>query len=218
MKVDSSEPDKVKKYLIARGHTVQRLDFGDFHIERQGLVISIERKSAQDFIKSIWDKRLETQLRKNLQEADAVVLLMEGKLGVGRNGYVYSNGKNTGVPHASVLSGLTYIALRGVTLLWNPSEDPLTTAAYVDRLDKQLTSDDLPGILTRGRAKKKLWPFLAPAEQALVNLSVGLGPSKAPLILRECTLSELLAMDQEELLTLPGIGPSIAKRILKIAR
>lgn len=217
MKVDSNEPKKVRRYLEARGHTVERLPFGDYWIERKGLLISIERKSTPDFIKSVWDERLKNQLHKNLEGADAVVLLLEGRMGVGRNGYVYQDGKNTGIPHASLLSGLTYIALCGVTVMWNPSEDALTTAAYLDRLDTQLTTDDLPGLLTRGRQKLKIWTKLAPPEQALVNLKVGLGPSTAPSVIEACgTISKLFSMSRAELCSLPGVGPTIAKRILTI--
>lgn len=79
--IDSREPktvqEKVKKIGLSHNFTVETryMDIGDYVFEDQG--IAIERKTVMDFVNSVRDGRIETQMR-NLEQYEHPYLFISG--------------------------------------------------------------------------------------------------------------------------------------------
>lgn len=92
--IDSREPEdtvRILKMLLGKDVPIHReaLDCGDYVlVDRQGQMLGIERKTPGDFMGSITDGRLESQLARMHAKYDIRILLLHGAYEEGGDGKV----------------------------------------------------------------------------------------------------------------------------------
>jgi ERCC4-type nuclease len=123
--VDERERNsKVPEYLTAKGVTFlfKMLDVGDYII---GNTIGVERKTANDYINSIIDGRLFTQLSRLKEKYDKAILIIEGN--------TYKILKERKIHRNAILGSYVTITFDlGVTILYSKDEEE--TAELIKRL------------------------------------------------------------------------------------
>ena len=222
MLVDSNEPKEIRDYLVAQGHTAKRLPYADYWLcmTKDTPQHVVQRKRIQDLVASVYDDRLREDLARCFKAVGAAVLLVEGRYWAGRDGMVHIGRHRTHMPYLTLISGLTELALLyGVTVIHSPDDAPLTTERFLDKLERDLSSEHATSLLTRGsvRKRKTLPAGLSPSATALVRLNIGIGAKQALEILEHCSFQSLMSMDEAALRLLPHIGSLKAKRIREIA-
>lgn len=123
--VDTREPKTLDQGLSQVGFEVfrQTLDSGDFlWVAKDGKTVAVERKTTNDLLAAMKDTqanghpRLKNQLERMLQAYDINVLLIEGKLTCGPDGFAVSEGRSTGWQWDGLDNMLISIQRSGVIL------------------------------------------------------------------------------------------------------
>ena len=96
--VDVHEPETIRVALgdlVMVAPLVSTEGGGDYlWIDSSGKTMAIERKEANDFVKSLGDGRLQEQLSRLIKAYDYPILLTEGNFNVNHDGLVVIPGKN----------------------------------------------------------------------------------------------------------------------------
>ncbi|MBC8741873.1 hypothetical protein F6X40_35585 [Paraburkholderia sp. UCT31] len=174
---------------------VKELSCGDYLVRED---VAIERKSATDFVLSIFDQRLFQQVARLKQEFARPIFVVEGDVFKTRSQ----------ISPQSLQGAISYlVAVEGVTLLTYDS--PAQTAALIATMARHL-QDGLGYEVPTRAAKPKLGPDTA---QFLLEGLPGCGPKTAKTLVSTFG-SPLAAFNAsvEELCKVPGVGKKTAER------
>ena len=198
------------KELIKNGLEVeeQQLISADFVIQSKTLedainTIGIERKNQNDFINSIIDKRILTQLKSLKENFSIPLLIIEGS----RNIYTIRNF------HPNAIRGmLSAIAIDfQIPIIY--TRNHRDTAALLTTIAKRLES---PKNLILSLKKKK--PLtLKEQQQYLIESLPGIGPSLSKALLTKFgSVKKIINAKEHHLQTIDKIGPKKTKRIKEV--
>jgi len=179
---------------------VSTLASGDYVINE---IVGIERKTGNDFARSVFDGRLFRQVSALTRSYERPLLLLEGLV----------PGQET--------SGVSWAALRGaiisVTAVFavpivcsSNSAESAEVIATVSRQISAVVQDDgyaRPGYRPKGWRKRALY---------LLQGLPGVGPKRATELLTACgSVRAVFGADEATLVSVPGLGPAIAEGIVK---
>jgi fanconi anemia group M protein len=175
---------------------VKELSCGDYLVRED---VAIERKSATDFVVSIFDQRLFQQVARLKQEYARPIFVVEGDVFKTRSQ----------ITPQALQGAISYlVAIEGVTLLTYDS--PAQTAVLVATMARHLQEGLGYEVPTRA-AKPKVGPDTA---QFLLEGLPGCGPKTAKTLVS--TFGSALAAfnaSVEDLCKVPGVGKKTAERI-----
>ncbi len=176
--MDDREPEIIELLLRKQGVLVdrKRIEIADYLI---GENVCIERKSLNDFIRSIYDGRLFDQIEQMENTCNIAIVLVEEP-----HFHVKENSK----PH--YLGALSSLALRGISVIHVSSSND--TARFLFYLARKVEGGKPSVIPVRKRRKLKSW------EEAFAVLTSfpSIGPKSAEKLLREFgTLREIFNAD-----------------------
>lgn len=201
--VDTREIPELVEKLRYRGAEVivKQLDFGDYVISSD---IVIERKTLDDFVKSIFDGRLFQQLANMTKQYPRPLLIIEGEKkrhveGIGEAAYFGAL--------ASVLADFK------VPIFFASNHDEVTGIVFhIARREQMEKKRDI-----RIREGKK--PSTIAENQLFVASGLpGVSNVLADRLLSEFeTLERLFSSSELELLKVEGIGPGTAKKIRQLS-
>ena len=97
--------------------TVGALSVGDIHVPLPTGLLVIERKGASDFLSSISDGRIFSQVERMAEIAEFSVVVVHGSLGYNEKDFVLVNGKETNWNGYSVRASMLAIQLSGCALV-----------------------------------------------------------------------------------------------------
>lgn len=203
---DDRDRSDVVRQLSLRGDVdidLRRLEVGDFICSDR---VAFERKSVEDFLKSLMDKKLFTQVRELKDSFECPILLIEG---IG----IYRNRKVNVHPNAVAGALASIIADYKIPTLW--SETPIESAQilYWTAHREQFENGRVPAI----RAKKKAFGLADELEFVVAGLP-GVSTLAARRILgRFRTLKGIFSASEEELREVEMIGEKKARRICELA-
>lgn len=202
MIVDSRESRSgLKTLLEARGIEVlvEELECADV-VLADGL--AVERKAANDFILSIENRRIFTQLAVCKKTYARVFVIVEGDIFKTRST----------MAEDALLGALSYISLlENVPVLF--TSNTAQTSQLLIRLQKHALEGLGYEIALRGAKPKDRYP----QSQYLVEGLPGVGPAAAKKLLTHFgTASAVLQASVEELRNAPGIGPKTASSIREV--
>lgn len=189
-------PEHLKSLKYVRLE-IEQLEVADYVL---GPRIAVERKSAEDLVASILDKRLFSQVERLRQSYDQVIYLIEGE-------DLYQAGNL----HPNAIRGaLSYlVVLNGVSLFRSdsPQDSALLLATMARHAQHGL------GYEISAHPKRRT-PSPQLQMRYLVEDLPGIGPKTARALLGEFgSLRALFAAGEAELRRVPGIGPKRARGI-----
>ena len=198
--VDTREfRSKVVKELFSKGIIMQSLmlGVGDYLI---GKDVCVERKSVKDFVNSLVDKRIFTQLRRMKDEFRNPLLIVEGAENI------FSVRK----VHPNSLRGL----LLSISVDYNIpvlfSRDEAETADFLELLIKRGSKE--PGKILK--TEKKI--LTSDVQESIACLLPGIGVKTGESLLKRFkTLKNLFNAGIDELMEVDGVGKKTAEEIHK---
>ncbi len=195
--MDDREPELIEKLLRKQGVVVERrrIEVSDYLI---GTNVCVERKSLNDFIKSIYDGRLFDQVEQMRTNCEIIVIVIEEP---------YFHIRRNAVPH--YLGALSSLALRGVSVIHVTS--PEDTAKFLAYLSKKVEGDRPSIIPVKKRRKPKSWEE---AYAILVSFP-SIGPKSAEKLLNEFgTLRDVFSADFHRLRRV--VGEAKARKLQEV--
>ena len=214
------------------------LEHGDYLIRGNRITILVERVSNTGLLSDIQSGRMVEKLRGCAEDADVVLLIIEGLIFPGRDGYAlvqesgysfsyydlkgpFAEGadlrmslRRTGFHYHSVAEFLTSVCLRWVHKI-EYTLSPSETAYRLKELDSYFSKDEHSLHLQRTR------PFDmkgedSPHELLLTGLP-GIGKEKAKAIVRHFGKAPLKwTVDEKELCKVEGIGKTTAQKLISL--
>ncbi|MBS3168232.1 hypothetical protein J4216_03850 [Candidatus Woesearchaeota archaeon] len=208
--IDNRENREIVKALEVEELIIERkqLELADFIIETKTLdnkiqKVGIERKTQQDLLNSIIDKRLLNQLILLKENFDIPLLIIEGSENIYRLRDFHPN---------SIRGMISTIAIDfQIPIIYTESQKD--TAKYIALIAKRLEKPRKPISLF---AKRKP---LTPIEQQLsiVESLPGVGPTIAKsLISKFKTIKKIASASEEQLMKIDKIGKKKAQELKKI--
>ena len=201
---DSREHGAVIDYLFKNGINVKvgQLKAGDFIISED---VGVERKTTEDFVNSLIDKRLFEQAQKLKQNFVRPLYIIEG------NFDTLFSVRN--VDSKAILGALTSLILDWqVPLLF--SRSPEETADIITNLAKREQVDNKKLVSVRSGQKPKI---LTEQQQYFIEGLPNIGPAAARNLLKHFTTPKnILNASIEELKEVDGIGKILAEQIRKL--
>jgi ERCC4-related helicase len=200
--VDTRELAEFVDKLRYRGAIVEvkQLDIGDFVASSE---IVIERKTLDDFVKSVYDGRLFRQLANMSDKYPRPILVIQGErkdlLGIGESAFYGAV--------ASIISDFK------VPVFFAPSERDVVEIVYHIARREQLEKKK-DARLREGRKPMTL----ADTQRYIVAGIPGISSVLADRLLSKMiTIEKLFSSSEQELLSVDGIGDVTAKRIRQLA-
>lgn len=176
---------------------IEQLEVADYVLSPR---IAVERKSAEDLVASILDKRLFSQVERLKQSYDQVIYLIEGE-DLYQAGNLHPNAIRGALSYLVVLNGVSLFRSDG------PQDSALLLATMARHAQHGL-GYEISAHPKRRAASPRL------QMRYLVEDLPGIGPKTARALLGEFgSLRALFAAGEAELRRVPGIG---AKRALGI--
>ena len=201
---DSREHGSVIDRLFKNGINVKvgQLKAGDFIISED---VGVERKTTDDFVNSLVDKRLFEQAQKLKQNFVRPLYIIEGNF---ENLFSVRN-----VDSKAILGALTSLILDWqVPLLF--SRNPEETADIITNLAKREQIDNKKLVSVRSGQKPKI---LTEQQQYFIEGLPNIGPTAARNLLKHFTTPKnILNASIEELKEVDGIGKILAEQIRKL--
>jgi len=182
---------------------MKRLEVGDFIASDRAC---IERKTVQDFLQSIIDKRLMSQLAEMKRNFEKPIILLEG---------VDSFYIHRGIHPNAIRGAISSIVLNhGVSII--PTENERDTAEMVYAIAKREQVDEKRPISLRGERK----PILFSEKQRFVveslpHVSAVLADR---LLTRFKTVENVMKASKKELMEVEGVGEKKAEDISKVLK
>ena len=215
--IDVMEPARIAKDLLDIGD-VQSLPSADYRwFTIKGELVGIERKSIQDFLGSLSNGSLADELRRLAEDVDIPILLSEGPLDVDHvSGTIYrsywSGGKfhrrETGWKISSYIPAIYgFCRTFGVFPFYSPSiNETAKVIRYLYNYDQETYHTEV------FKVRKRDYVIPSPAA---VTLSAIVGPKTAHELLSHFgSLRKVLMADRKELITVYGIGPKTADKLI----
>ncbi len=195
--MDDREPEIIEILLRKCGALVskRRIEIADYLI---GVDVCVERKSLNDFIRSIYDGRLFNQIEQMKNVCNTIIVLVEEP-----HFHIRPNSK------LHYLGALSSLALRGISVIHVASPDD--TARFLFYLAKKVEGEKPSIIPVKRRRRPKSW------EEAFVVLTSfpGIGPKSAEKLLRRFgTLNDVFNADFSSLKRV--IGEAKAKKLKEV--
>lgn len=161
--------------------------------------IAVERKEANDFIRSIIDGRVFDQIERMKESYPRAVVIVEGNL------------ESNLHPNAVKGAFCSITIDRGVPVLW--SENEADTAAYIAVIAKRLLRGELPARLRP--EKKRL--SLKEQQQFIVESLPGVGPQLARSLLKQFgSVEKVFSANTNKLRQVEKIGEKKAAEIRRV--
>ncbi len=205
--IDTREDKKIIRELVKHNLDIEikQLIVADFIIQTKDvndkiIQIGIERKTTNDFLNSIIDRRIITQLMRLKENFEAPILVIEGE----ENIYQIRNF------HPNAIRGMfASIAIDfQIPILY--TKNHRDTASLIGIISKHLDKQKKPMSLLSKRkplTKKE-------QKEYLVESLPGIGPTLAKSILKELkTIKNLANSEEAKLKEIEKIGPKKAKEI-----
>ena len=200
LEVDTRErASPIVRFLAAAGAglTFTTLKLGDYRV---GRVLVVERKSAWDFWKSIFDGRLFRQAVQLARLTPRPLNLVEGQ------------GPNLTDPRVRGAL-VTVAAVIGVPILF--SRDPADSARWILTAARQFAARQefsvaRPGWRPKGKRARQIF---------ILQGFPGIGPIRASRLLdRFGSIRGVLAADEKSFLEVVGMGPKTARAFVSLTR
>jgi len=178
----------------------KQLEVGDYILSER---VCAERKTAQDFLGSVFDQRIFAQLRDLKDSFEKPLLVIEGQ-----NLYSERN-----VHPNSVRGALACIAIDyGIPILW--TESPEETAALLYWIARREQVEEEKCLAIRGQKKTVT---LKEQQEFLVAGLPGVNTKRAKRLLEKLgTPEKVFRASEERLKKVDGIGDVMAKNLRKI--
>jgi ERCC4-type nuclease len=179
----------------------KQLDVGDYILSER---VCAERKTTQDFVSSIADKRLFSQLDAMKEFYKNPILIIEGD-------DVLSTGRNI---HPNAIRGaIASIAIDyGIPILHTMTQMDTAHQMFIIAQREQLESNKTVGI--RGKKKARSTQYM---QEFLVSGIPKINTKKArALLVHFKTPEKIFCASEMELAKAPGIGPELARQIRKL--
>ena len=191
--MDDREPEVIERLLRRNGVFVERrrIEVADYLI---GMDVCIERKTLEDFLRSIYDGRLFEQIEEMISCCDKLIVLIENSHKL----------ESRARPH--YLGTLAYLSLRGVSVIHLDGREE--TAAFLSYLARKVEGDKPSTIPIRRKRRPKAFE-----EAYSVLLSFpSIGPKSAEKLMSEFrNLREIFNADFPKLKSV--IGESKARKL-----
>jgi len=201
--VDHREKNSaIVKHLLNKSAkiSVEALDAADYIVSSD---CGIEYKTMKDFIDSIIDQRLITQMRNLSSRYSKPVLIIEG------DEDLYSQ-RNI---HQNAVRGMIASILTGFRVPVFQTKNPLDTAEMIYALARREQDEkETDFVLEKGKL------LVSDNEQEIIIASIpDVGPVLAKKLLQKFkTIKKIMTSSAEELKQIEGIGDKKAKRIIDI--
>lgn len=211
---EKSSKDKIKIYADTRESNslvlrsldnmdveidMKPLSVGDYQINNE---IAIERKTTQDFLDSIVDKRLYKQAKSLTEEFKKPIMIIEGDDLY--SGFIQPNAVRGAIASIAIDFSIPIIPTRS-------EED---TALMIYRIAKREGTSENRPVQTRTEKKPS---NLTEQQLFIVESLPNVGPVTAKKILKEFkTIENIVKADEEEIKKIDGIGSKIAKNIKEV--
>jgi ERCC4-related helicase len=172
------------------------LSVADYQISQE---LAVERKSTQDFVKSVIDKRLYKQAMDLVENFNKPVIILEGE-------NLYASGL-----HPNAIRGALASLAVDFTIPIIPTRSPEDTGAMLYRLALREQKDNAKEIQLRTEKKP-----LSQWEQQLyiIESLPNVGPVTARKLLEEfVTVKNVINASKDDLKKIDGIGDKIAQKI-----
>ena len=179
---------------------VEQLEMADYVLSSR---VAVERKSASDFVSSILDKRLFSQVEQLKQVFDLVVYLVEGEdlYSVRR---VHPNAIRGALSYLMILGGVSVVRT-------STPEDSAVLLATMARHEQQGLGYELSLNPKRRNRSRRL------QMRYLVEDLPGIGPRMADRLLQSfTTVRSVFSASEADLCRVAGIGPTRARRIVAL--
>lgn len=203
--VDSRERnERIIECIKAKANVrIHSLPVGDYLVSDR---VAIERKTIPDFLQSLIDKRLLTQLREMVRNFKNSILILEGQQDIFSERNIHPN---------AIRGALASIILDfGVSVI--PTQDEDDTAALILSLAKREQEDEGRLVSLRGERK----PLILSERQIYVAESL---PNVSAVLARRLldhfgSLENLVSAAESELTKVEGIGTGKAREIRKVLK
>ena len=195
-------PSGVVRELTRMGAEVEtkQLEVGDFLLSER---VGIERKTVEDFLQSMIDKRLMTQVRQLTENFDRPVLILEG-----------DNLYDKRAIHPNAIKGSLASLAVDYHIPILPSKDEIETASLlyaIARREQQGVSKEIP---IRGEA---MGLNLPEQQRFVIEGLPGVSAVLAKRLLEHFTTVEnVMKASEEELMQVHGIGKEKAANIRRV--
>ncbi len=201
---------EIKKELIKQGLEVieKQLSYADFIIKTKDInnkivTVGIERKTINDFLNSIIDKRLINQIIDLKKNFDIPLLVIEGT----ENIYEIRNFHPNSI--RGMLASIAIDFQTPILYTRNYYDTANLLAVIAKRLEKHRS---LPSLL-----KKRKPLTLKQQQEFLIESLPGVGPVLSRSLLKEFkTVKAILNASEEELEKIPKMGPKKIEAIKKV--
>ncbi len=180
--------------------TLKSLNIADYIISNK---IAIERKKVQDFVDSLVDKRILTQLKELKENFEIPILILEGTEDI------YSIRS----VHANSIRGLLSTIALDFKIPIIPTRNSYDTALLIRTIAEQQTKTKKDIAI---RLEKK--PLgLKQQQEFIIESLPSIGPTLAKSLLKKFgSISNILNASEEELIKVEKVGKKIAQDIKKV--
>lgn len=216
IKADSNEMALHPKVVARLGEYVEvaPLKSGDYAFNTAwGKVARIEYKKWDDLIASIGSKRLNDQLRRQLEDNDLSILLCEGMITSTASGKIKTIKKEYPQPWWWLWNYLTSVQMAGTYIYFSPNEylTPRIIIALFEYCQKEEHN-----VMTKRQRLITMHPSLTPHQRSFTAITgSGVGDETAKILddKYHSSIAELCQASIAELMSIPGISKLRATKI-----
>ncbi len=179
----------------------KNLSVGDYLLSKR---VCVERKTTSDFLQSMTDGRLFTQIKEMCENFKNPLIIIEGDS--------LFNGERKIHPNA-IRGSLASIAIDfGIPILWTANQ--LETAELLFSIAKREQLERKKSVALRGKKKSRSTNEI---QEYLVSGLPNISREKSRSLLKHFgTPQKIFMASEEELKGVEGVGEKLAKRIRKI--